>query len=329
MPLTKQKKMGLFAPCECGSGGQNSGQPSCVPVIGRIAFPIFVHTFDVDGVRNSIKVSDFVNDILPESFIDGKINETDPTKRWFVSPKINTVTDVRADAVTFDVDGIAVIIDQGIRSFTGSYYSKAGSPKFAGVINSYACIDMSYFEVTVDGSIAGIDNTTELLPIDIETGTLYAGVVKKTKTDPNSVGLTFAVGELVRDENYSQISATQIEANMLLKKGLIDIEGSALATPTITATTVRIDLNFCYGNFNNKLPFKGAVVADFSPDDGVTTSAVYNVTQSANITVNSVTEVADGVYDLVLAAGAISNDVISVDIFKTGFDMEAFTYDVP
>lgn len=320
---------GLFQPCECGSGGKNTGQPSCVPVIGRIAFPIFVHTFDEDGVRNSIKTTDFVNGVLPESFVDDKINETDPTKRWFIAPKINTVTDTRAEAITFDVDGIAVIVDQGIRTFVGSFYSKAGNPKFAGVINSFFCIDMSYFEVTVEGAIAGIDNTTELLPIDIETGTLYAGVVKKTKTDPNSVGLTFAVQELVRDENYSQISPSQIGANMLLKKGLIDIEGSALATPAITATTVRLDLNFCYGNFNNNLPFKGAVVADFSPDDGVTTGVLFNVTQSANITINTVTEVADGVYDLVLAAGANSADEISVDISKLGYDMEAFTYVVP
>jgi hypothetical protein len=123
-----------------------------------------------------------------------------------------------------------------------------------------------------------------------------------------------------------QISSSQIEGNILLKKGLLDILGSENADVANTATTVRIELNYCYGDFNNLNPFKGAVSADFSPDGGVTPDAVFNVSQSANIAISSVTEVSDGVYDLVLAAGAVSTDVISVDIFKTGNDMEAFTY---
>jgi len=315
-----------FEACTCGSGGKNTGITTCVPVIGRIAFPIFVQTTDADGNTNSIKSSDFVNGILPETFIDGKINEADPSKRWYPTPKINTVTDVRAEANTFDVDGIAVIVDQGVRTFAGSYYAKKGSPKFAGVINSFQCIDTSYFEATVEGAIAGIVNGDELLPIAIESGTLNAIVVKKTKTDPNSVAITFAVEELVRDENLMQISAAQIEGNILLKKGLLDILGSEDTSVPNTATTVRINLTYCYGDFNNLNPFKGAVSADFSPDNGVTPDVLFNVTQSANISISSVTEVSDGVYDLVLAAGAVSTDVISVDIFKTGNDMEAFTY---
>ena len=123
-----------------------------------------------------------------------------------------------------------------------------------------------------------------------------------------------------------QISAAQIEGNILLKKGLLDILGSEDTSVPNTATTVRINLTYCYGDFNNLNPFKGAVSADFSPDNGVTPDVLFNVTQSANISISSVTEVSDGVYDLVLAAGAVSTDVISVDIFKTGNDMEAFTY---
>ena len=315
-----------FEACTCGSGGKNTGITTCVPVIGRIAFPIFVQTTDADGNTNSIKSSDFVNGILPETFIDGKINEADPSKRWYPTPKINPVTDVRAEANTFDVDGIAVIVDQGVRTFAGSYYAKKGSPKFAGVINSFQCIDTSYFEATVEGAIAGIVNGDELLPIAIESGTLNAIVVKKTKTDPNSVAITFAVEELVRDENLMQISAAQIEGNILLKKGLLDILGSEDTSVPNTATTVRINLTYCYGDFNNLNPFKGAVSADFSPDDGITTDVLFNVTQSANVSISSVTEVSDGVYDLVLAAGAVSTDVISVDLSKIGNDMEAFTY---
>jgi hypothetical protein len=321
----------MFEPCTCGTGGKNTGVPSCVPTIERVAMMIMMQTFADDGSRNKIEKSDFVNGVLPDAFIQAKINHIDPSKRWYVTPKINNVTDVRAEPVTFDVDGISIFVDQGIRTFLGSFYSKVGVPQFAGVLNSFQCITVSYYEISVEGAIVGIDNGDEMLPIDIEDGTLYSGVVKGTKTDPNSVTLTFVVGELVRDENLIQISAVNIETNMLLAKGLIDGTGEALSTPPITTTTVRVDLNYTYGEFPNKLPFKGLVVADLSPDNGVTTSAVYNESTSSNVVVTSLTPVPgqNGVYDIVLAAAQSSTDVISVDLFKTGFDFEAFTYQIP
>jgi len=333
----------MFEPCACGTGGTNTGQPNCVPTIERTAKIIFVPTFANDGTRNSINKSDFVNDLLPDSFIESKINETDTSKRWYVTPKINAVTDTRAEPVTFDVDGIAKVIDQGVRTFVGSYYDKLGSPAFAGALNSFSCIDMSYFEISVNGDLVGIDNGDEMLPIAIETGTLYAWVVRGTKTELNSVQLTFAVNELVRDENLIQISAGMIDSTLLNKRGLIDVVGEALAAPVITATTVRIDTTFVgealaapvitattvridttfvYGSFNNLVPFEGLVVADLT---------AYNNTQSASITVSSVTPVTGeaGKYDVVLAAGAISADEIQLSLSKSGFEMNPFTYLIP
>ncbi len=288
-----------------------------------------MRTIADDGTVNSIKATDFVNGVLPDAFIQAKINHIDPSKRWYITPKINTVTDVRADPVTFDKDGIPIFVAQGPRTFVGSFYEKDGSPTFAGVLNSFQCQDISFYEISLEGAIVGSDNDTEMLPTAIETGTFYSTVVKKNVTDPNSVQLTFAVNELVRDENIIQIGASAIETNMLTQKGLIDGTGVALAAPVITTTTVRIDLNYVYGDFPSKLPWKGVVSVDFSPDNGVTTDSVFNETASANLAINTVTEVADGIYDLVLAAGAASSNVISVDIFKAGFDMKAFTYLIP
>ncbi len=321
----------MFEPCSCGTGGANTGQPSCVPTIERTAKLIIMQTFASDSTRNSIKKTDFVNGVLPDSFIDDKINATDTSERYYVTPKINAVTDTRAEPVTFDVDGIPKIIDQGVRTFSGSFYDKLGSPTFAGVLSSFSCQDVSYFEISVNGDIVGIDNGDEILPIAIETGTLFSGVVRGTKTELNAVSLTFAVNELVRDENLIQIGAGQLGSTMLNKRGLIDVVGEALSAPVITATTVRIDTNFVYGAFNNLVPFEGLVAADLSYDGGVTPTTVFNNTQSASVAVSSVTPVVGevGQYDIVLAAGAISSDEIQVALSKTGFEMAAFTYLIP
>ena len=312
----------MFEPCVCGTGGKNTGQPSCVPTIDRTSKLILVKTFANDGTRNSILKTDFVGGVLPDTYIESKINESDTSKRWYVTPKINAVADTRAEPVTFDVDGIPQIIDQGVRTFVGSYYGKSGSPTFAGVLNSFNCQDVSYYEISVNGDIVGMDNGLDMLPIAIETGTLFAGVVRGTKTELNSVSLTFAVNELERDENLIQVGAAQIESKMLNKRGLVDVVGEALSTPSITATTVRLDLGFIYGAFNNAVPFEGLVAADLS---------VFNTTQSSSIAVSSAIAVVglEGQYDVVVAAGAVSADTITVSLAKDGFELKPFTYLIP
>lgn len=321
----------MFEPCTCGTGGLNTGQPNCVPTIKRTALLVFMNTIANDGTYNSIKATDFVNGKLPDAFIEAKINEVDASKRWYVMPKINAVTDLRAEPITFDVDGIPKIIDQGVRTFLGSYYDKLGSPQFAGVINSFSCIETSYFEVSVEGAIVGIDNGTEMLPIAIETGTLYAGVVRGTKTELNAVSLTFAVAELVRDENLIQIGSTQIEPNMLLKRGLIQVQGAAEVSPAITATTVRMKLGFIYGDFNNAIPFEGLVAADLSFDGGTTPATLFNTTQSSSVAVSSVVPVvgSPGLYDITISGGALSADSIAVALSKAGYELTPFSYLIP
>ena len=312
----------MFEPCDCGTGGKNTGQPSCVPIIDRTAKLILVKTFANDGTRNSVKKSDFVNGVLPDAFIESQINEADTSKRWYVTPKINAVADTRAEPVTFDVDGIPKIIEQGVRTFVGSFYDKLGSPTFAGVLNSFNCQDISYFEISVNGDIVGMDNGAEMLPIAIETGTFFAGVVRGTKAELNSVSLTFAVNELERDENLIQVGAAQIASKMLNTRGLVDVVGEALATPTITATTVRLDLGFIYGAYNNPVAFEGLVVGDL---------VVFNTTQSSSIVVVAATPIIgiEGQYDLTLAIGAGFGDTITVSLSKLGFEMKPFTYLIP
>jgi len=325
--------MFFFEECECGDGGRNTGVPACVPITDRTSFMILVQTIANDGTVNSIKATDFVAGKLPDSFIQGKIDERDSSKRWFITPKINTVIDVRAEPVTFDVDGIPKIVDQGVRTFAGSFFDKLGSPVFAGVINSFQCLDMSEFEITLSGGIAGIGTKdgSEMLPVAIETGTLFAGVVKKTKTELNAVTITFAVNELVRDENLIQINSKNIGTNMLLKKGLIQVVGEGLTTPVITATTVRINATFIYGNFPNSDPFASLIAADLSSDLGVTTSTVFNVSTATQVAVSSLIPVAGslGEYDMIIAAGAVSTDIIQVAMFKSKFAMVPFTYIIP
>ena len=59
--------------CNCKSGASNTGVPFCVDVYNRTKQIIFQSIFDSTGVRNSIKDSDFVNGVLPKTYIDSMI----------------------------------------------------------------------------------------------------------------------------------------------------------------------------------------------------------------------------------------------------------------
>ena len=321
----------MFEACTCGTGGRNTGQPNCVPTIKSTSRQVIMRSYANDGTRNSIKKTDFVNGVLPETFIDEKLNEPDSSKRWYLTSKINNITDVRADPVTFDIDGVPFITGKGPRTFVGSFYSNLGSPTYAGVLNSFSCFQNGKFDISVEGAIVGTDGGEELFPTAIQTGTLNAAVVKASKTEPNSVVITYAIDELEKDENLIQIGAGQIEADLLNKRGLIDVVGEGLTTPVITPTTVRLDMSFIYGEFNNQIPFEGLVQADLSYDLGVTPSTVFNVDQSISVAVSSVTPVVGepGKYDMVIAAGGLTTEVIMVSLFKSGYEMATFTYEIP
>ena len=68
--------------CSCTENKKNTGQPSCVPQKGSIAFQIFVQYFDSTGAINSIQTTD----TFDQTFLDGKINNPNKSKRWYPLP---------------------------------------------------------------------------------------------------------------------------------------------------------------------------------------------------------------------------------------------------
>ena len=73
--------------CTCPATMGNTGKPNCEPIQGVAKKLIFVNLFDSTGARNSI----LKDDVIHDAYISDKLNETDESKRWFISDKINTV----------------------------------------------------------------------------------------------------------------------------------------------------------------------------------------------------------------------------------------------
>ena len=104
------------------------------------------------------------------------------------------------------------------------------------------------------------------------------------------------------------VSANDITIDMFDVVGLIDVYGG---TPTSISTTgFTINLYNYYGTLKDKQEVQGLVAADFD---------LYNVTDSAAVTISTATETSSGTYAFTFTAQT-SADVLRLSVDKNGYD---------
>ena len=309
--------------CSCTSGITNFGQPPCVDSFSPDARLVFVQYYDNLGAVNSIKSTD----TLDASFFEEKINigtedfGGDISQRWYLTETINSVEGERAESVKQEVDGISFNVKQGLRSYSGTFYGGIASPKYVGALRSLGCLQMGYFIIDTNGAIIGMeyvneDGTIDLRPIKMQRNTLDAIYKKPSKTEVQSIMLSFMVEENEKDENLSYIPSDSLGADTLMLRSLATVNG-AVTTPSTTGFV--LTTTFDYGTAFTKQPFVGLTDTELY---------VYNVTNSSSVTLTSLTEGADGVYTAVMPAQA-SSDNLTLYIAKLGYDMPTISFDIP
>lgn len=310
--------------CNCKTGAENTGVPFCVDIYQRTDQVIFQSIYDADGNKNSIKDSDFVNGELPAQYISDMINHADPSKRWYVLPKVKNVVWEQADANTEDIEGVPYVTSKGNIAGSFDLIDQYASDKYYGILESFTCGRYGMIPVTVAGELVGIEGVDELFPQPIEQRTMWLKKFNRTKTTVNKIMVSFIYRDNFPIGDINFIQADKIEAGALDGlNGLQDIilESSAAAT----TTSVTVDATLCYGGFENKLLVEGLVADDFNYD-GVAT--VYNVTTDSSVAVSGVVESPEGTYVLSFAAQT-SADVIQVRVVKTGFYSESIDITIP
>jgi len=309
-----------MAVCKCDSGIVNSGIPSCVSGFGRIVKLFFVYQTANDGTKNNILCSD----VIDEAYLTAKLNEADPSKRWYPTDKISNVTEVRNDPTTETIDNIDSIVEQGSRTFNGFFVGKAAStPTYLKFLKSVECPSVMYFGIDVNGTIVGVETTeggeAALTGINVQPQSMSSRPVPSTSTTIAKNELTFAVDSLVQDETIAYISADEITADLLNANGLIDVQ---LAEGNISGTFEGFSVvaSLVYGSVCNKLAYSGATeLSDW---------ALYNVTQDTSVTALTITESPSGTYAFTFAP-QLSGDVIRATVTKDGFSASVIEITFP
>lgn len=270
--------------CSCGTlGFSNTGTPGCQTIASVARKLIFVPYFNEAGDVNSIALSPAP--ALDKAWFDAKI-VADADKRWYPTPLIDNVVDERGDDITEGLDsGKEIFIQEGQRTFTGVMIKQ--STTFLGKLKSMRCGSLGVFIIDKEGNLIGSINAAgdELQPIRVDENTFSPNLMKTTDTTVQKIQLKFTFSDIEADEDLKMILASEMSYDALLLKGLLDINSSATTGTAATGFTTALTLD--YGSALNPKKVEGLTITDL---------IAYNVTDSAAITLDSVTESPAGTY---------------------------------
>lgn len=312
--------MGLFEKeCQCAGKPLNPGQKGCLPMEGRYKFIIYFDKTDSTGAFNSVTAGTVMN----QAYVTAKLNHVDLTKRWYIAPEIFSLEAPAAEKETEDRDGLPIPTGEEIKQPVKYNHSKEeANPALIAFYDSMACRDLAFFAVTNKGQLVGMnDGLGNLIGIAIQQGTLSAQWGQPVKGSLQKIMVSFLVDELENDANRDFIDSSDIAYDAKRWVNLQPIQILMFLQSQSGQDTFVYKIQKMYGSVGFKSHYTGLLTVDISPDNGVTTGTVYNETTAANVVVTLTEDTIAETYELTLAAPASPDDVIAINVFKSGVSM--------
>ena len=309
--------------CLCGGGLGNLGVPACVTRGGLIKKDIFMNTFATDGTRNAILATDFVDGVLPSSYLLGKFTEADPSKRWYITPDTYEEADpTRTDRTTQEsATGTIKILRNGQLNRAFELWEVPHS--WAAKLNKSTCNEVSVLSVDEKGQLIGevSQDGTEFYGLLVQKDSLRAEAFEAGPAKDAYTSINYQISRDSEEGLFLTIGADQTQDNMLTAKSLIEVDLTQ-GTGTNTNTEIYIDaFNGTYGTFQNEMALQGFT----DPTDWkVFTSAG---TEGVEITISAVEEVETGKYKLTLAVDAATTVYVSFVKVKTDISSIGYVAD--
>lgn len=294
--------------CKCSATLNNTGAPGTQRIVRDGAKLIAVLLKADDGTANVILDSETIN----QDFVDGKINEVDPTKRWYPIGEFKSVEDVRADAATESfTDGSSGITQQGVRAFLGWLLDFA--PKYIENLKAFGCNKFGLFIIDECGNLQGsisIDGT-QLKPFKVNELSWNPTFIKKSSAAVSKVQLGFEFSQLEADSNIRVLNDNEITADLLGAEGLLELKGvvtSPSTTGFVVALTVDYDRDF------DPVKVLAWIITDY---------ILFNTSTNLPIVITSVTEAPEGTYTFVIPTQS-STDVLRLTNDRTSGNKPGF-----
>ncbi len=305
--------------CDCGVAVKNLGKPNCFPTPEVTTKLIIVPLFANDGTRNQIVLA---TDTPNAAFWDGKANEADDSKRYFPTPPIDNIEDVRADSIFETLNsGQNIKIQKGPRTWNGMFVEC--DTVFLGKLEGAGCTKIGVYVVDVNGGVQGnlSSDGLNLEPIAVDIRTWDPKLVPTSDSVIQKIQLIYEYSRTMQDKNIRVINASEIDGINLATdyEGLLDVNPVVTGIST-TGFTVTQTLD--YGSAFNPIPVEGWVIGDYTLAETSPTPGPIVITSVTETPANS------GIYVFVIPA-ATANDVLLLTASKTGFDFPDTSITIP
>ena len=247
--------------CSCGAGRiGNLGLPACSDLLQVVSRVIIVPTYDYDGNRNAISSSDFTDGLLTDGFINGKLIESDPSKRWYITDKLFDEVEITNTDRTTQTTSSGAIYEllNGVMSFSAKLYKRP--PSYSGQLHTSTCNENAVYLVDTTGRLMGEVSTDGdyLYPLELQEGSVVSEWFPKSDTSESYVSFMFQLDRVVSPENFLTIPSANINENLKKAESLIDVNLSATSGATQSTTNIFISAEYdLYGTFNAKGALEG------------------------------------------------------------------------
>lgn len=302
-----------------GNSGFTNRQSLLAPMVGIIVVPLKKE----DGTDNYILNTDTLN----TAYFTALLNQVDPLARFYPIQGLKNMEGERPESIKQEFnDGSKFKVRNAIRN--QSAIGPNHGAQYLAKMESYSCFDFGIYIIddceAITGSNRGVENPTKVYPIRIESGSWDPRLILPTDSTIEQIQYMWDWHRSEKDSYLETISCDEmVDVLPSTLNGLYDVFvtiGSGAIAPTTTVIT--IDLFLDMGGFNDRVPVEGLLITNFFDAVGGANSKVYNITDSAAVTLTSVVEssTVPGRYTITMNAAQTSADEIRITIDKDGFD---------
>lgn len=294
-----------MAACNCDITLNNTGTPSCTPIMGVGVKPIMVPLTADDGTANVITIASYTGSQVEW---DARTENLDRSKRYYPLPEFKNVEDVKGDTIfeTFN-DTSNLFVQEGTRTYTGILPNQA--PTLLGNLKDAKCTKFGLFIIDDCGNLIGniSSDGLSLEPVPVDQNTWNPILIKSTDTTVQKIQLSFEFSRLTKDEDLRIIKASDSEISLIGLDGLVDLEASFAG---ITATGAFATVSYDRGEAA-KIPFEGVIDTEW---------VLFNKDTQAVVAVATAVETPAGTYEVTYVAQG-AGDIMQLSLIKDGFEL--------
>lgn len=296
--------------CACDAGIGNMGLSRCDKLFKAGKKFVYVPLYTNAGVENSINPAT----TLDAAWIAALINNADKSVRIFFTPELKNIKMPKDAPImeTFD-DGSSNYVSDNVRKVTAEL--PECSPRLKAEVESVRCLSgVGVFIVDMQGNLIGCQKYSDglLYPIAINPKSMYAGVMMAEDKTSQKLGIQFEIPNWFDDSTMCMISSKAFtDFSMLSVTGLINAK---IVYSNIASGAVRATITTPSTDLYEETPIEGLVSADFKSSVTGTASKIRNTTNSADVSITTVTESAPGIYDFTYTLAASKVVVIYAEL---------------